>query len=1042
MKKFLSSLLLIAILTSIVFCVPITANASSVVEGAISWAINIANDNSHGYSQSVRWGPDYDCSSFVISAFKSAGVNTGSATYTGNMRNQFTQNGFQWIPWSQIGGTSNLKRGDILLNEKSHTEIYLGNNTNVGAHSNRGYPQQGDQTGTEVSVSGYYYHPWNGVLRYIGGDTCSCSESYAGGYTVTTNSLPLTMRSGHGTNFSTVTSIPKGEQVYVSKSDGSWAHVEWNGYVGFCSMQYLTKIEEKPAPSGYSISVSPSSFYDNEISTVTITPYDSNITNYRLHFIAPDGRITDPDLGNKNYFNFVCRGVYGTWKVYAEITNGNGTFCGSVDNGCVSFDINEVRLGSPADIGTNFYARVGCSGTSTVLTHKDTWSDYTNVYMDNSTLSDNQFFKFVRQSDGSYVISSKKNNNYCLDVNNNSWKSGTNVGMYPSNGSNAQKWNIYYAGNGYYYLRPFDYNSAMLDVEGASSENGANVQLYTFNATDAQKFSITKVTDTTIPTGSISSTNNVSSTQTVTLSLSDNKGLVGYYWGTNSNYLNNKYVLNISSKVTETVSSAGTYYLTVKDTSGNLSNTSSITFYKTTLDANGGSVSPSNVLTKSGDSFTLPTPLRSGYTFKGWGTSSSSTSGIKSLSPTSNKTYYAIWDKTTSLTANTSNTAMISNAGEIRYYTYTPSLTEKYVIYSTGSEDTTVYLYDSSGTELANNDDSGEGRNFRLEYDLVAGVQYKYGIKYWSSTNTGSIAFKFGKIFTVSYNGNGGSGVPSSQRKDYGTDIVISSTTPTRNGYEFLGWSTSSVATSATYKAGDNYAINASNTLYAVWKDTTKPAATISSTKNIASTQTVTLNLTDNVGVTSYYWGTSSSPTSNLYNSITSTTNKTITKTVSSAGTYYLIAKDNIGNISATQSITFYKTTLDANGGSVSPSSVLTKSDDSFTLPTPLRSGYTFKGWGTSSSSTSGIKSLNPTSNRTYYAIWADDLAHMLLGDINGDNAININDATEIQKYIAELIELSDKQKAVADTNGDGDVNINDATQIQKYIAELIPKLG
>lgn len=46
--------------------------ASSVVESAISWAIAIANDNSHGYSQSSRWGPDYDCSSFVISAFRSA----------------------------------------------------------------------------------------------------------------------------------------------------------------------------------------------------------------------------------------------------------------------------------------------------------------------------------------------------------------------------------------------------------------------------------------------------------------------------------------------------------------------------------------------------------------------------------------------------------------------------------------------------------------------------------------------------------------------------------------------------------------------------------------------------------------------------------------------------------------------------------------------------------------------------------------------------------------------------------------------------------
>lgn len=141
---------------------------SPVVEKAISWALAIAGDNSHGYSQSNRWGPDYDCSSFIISAFKSAGVDTGTATYTGNMKNQFMQHGFKWIPWSQIGGTSNLQRGDILLNEASHTEIYLGNGQNVGAHSDRGNPQTGDQTGTEVSVSRYYNHPWDGVLRYVG----------------------------------------------------------------------------------------------------------------------------------------------------------------------------------------------------------------------------------------------------------------------------------------------------------------------------------------------------------------------------------------------------------------------------------------------------------------------------------------------------------------------------------------------------------------------------------------------------------------------------------------------------------------------------------------------------------------------------------------------------------------------------------------------------------------------------------------------------------------------------------------------------------
>ena len=42
----------------------------SIKDKAVQWVIGVAEDNSHGYDQSSRWGPDYDCSSFVISAFK------------------------------------------------------------------------------------------------------------------------------------------------------------------------------------------------------------------------------------------------------------------------------------------------------------------------------------------------------------------------------------------------------------------------------------------------------------------------------------------------------------------------------------------------------------------------------------------------------------------------------------------------------------------------------------------------------------------------------------------------------------------------------------------------------------------------------------------------------------------------------------------------------------------------------------------------------------------------------------------------------------
>lgn len=72
--------------------------------------------------------------------------------------------------------------------------------------------------------------------------------------------------------------------------------------------------------------------------------------------------------------------------------------------------------------------------------------------------------------------------------------------------------------------------------------------------------------------------------------------------------------------------------------------------------------------------------------------------------------------------------------------------------------------------------------------------------------------------YTVSYNANGGSDAPSSQTKWYGQTLTLSSQTPKRANYTFLGWATSSSATSATYKAGASYTNNANVTLYAVWK--------------------------------------------------------------------------------------------------------------------------------------------------------------------------------------------------------------------------------
>lgn len=142
------------------------------IERYVKWALKIARNDAHGYSQVNRWGPDYDCSSLVVSALRNAGFPTGAAIYTGNMREELESWGFRWYT-----DLSKLRRGDILLvhhtwgDWNQHTEIFIGDWRLVGASSseNGGIDgETGDQTGWEIRTCWYYDMPWDGFLRYVG----------------------------------------------------------------------------------------------------------------------------------------------------------------------------------------------------------------------------------------------------------------------------------------------------------------------------------------------------------------------------------------------------------------------------------------------------------------------------------------------------------------------------------------------------------------------------------------------------------------------------------------------------------------------------------------------------------------------------------------------------------------------------------------------------------------------------------------------------------------------------------------------------------
>lgn len=176
----------------------------------------------------------------------------------------------------------------------------------------------------------------------------------------------------------------------------------------------------------------------------------------------------------------------------------------------------------------------------------------------------------------------------------------------------------------------------------------------------------------------------------------------------------------------------------------------------------------------------------------------------------------------------------------------------------------------STGTITVNK--QGSSRNISLSASFGFNLTWS-GTYAGTLTTTGTLKIDAKSSHTVTYNANGGSGAPGSQTKWYGSILTLSSTRPTRSGYTFIGWATSSSG-SVAYQPGGKYGDDKNITLYAIWSaDSYTVTYNANGGSGAPSTQTKThginLTLSSTKPTRTNYnflgWGTSSGSTTVSY---------------------------------------------------------------------------------------------------------------------------------------------------------------------------------
>ena len=244
----------------------------------------------------------------------------------------------------------------------------------------------------------------------------------------------------------------------------------------------------------------------------------------------------------------------------------------------------------------------------------------------------------------------------------------------------------------------------------------------------------------------------------------------------------------------------------------------------------------------------------------------------------------------------------------------------------------------------------------------------------WESTVT----------YSLTFDKKGGSGTIENESCETTTtigtcDVTIPDTEPTKTNYNFLGWSDSGTATSASYHAGDTIHLTENKRIYAVW-EWARPTFTLDyglmGGSGAIETQSCVAETSAGCSVTipttmpskdEYDFGGWADSYGSSYikyhggDQLVLTRDTTIYAVWVEPATLTLIYNKNGGNGSITN-------------GTCVMYQVVGSCDVTITDAEPNRSGYRFLGWANDSGATSPDYLANGTvtltQNKTVYAVW------------------------------------------------------------------------